>query len=67
MTRAHGSHDPAIVEDECRCACHRSVEAVKHVRPCCEPCPRCGRRIPIGVLSRHLARQHPDLRESATR
>lgn len=42
--------------EECRCPCHRAPLAVIHVAPCCQVCPRCGRRITSSKLGEHLAR-----------
>lgn len=44
------------VPEECHCPCHRAPLAVRHVAPCCERCPRCGRRIAASMLNAHLAR-----------
>lgn len=34
--------------DECYCPCHSNPE-IKHCRPCCSECPKCGRRFRFGI------------------
>ena len=43
----------------CDCVCHKH-EGTMHIRPCCDTCPVCGKRIKIGFMSNHL-REHCDI------
>jgi len=38
---------------ECYCHCHHNPD-VRHVTPCCSPCPYCKARIVIGWMEEHL-------------
>ena len=40
--------------EECHCGCHRPFALVLHPLPCCSPCPRCGRNIARGFITKHL-------------
>jgi hypothetical protein len=38
---------------ECYCHCHHNPD-IRHVTPCCSPCPYCGMRVVIGWMEEHL-------------
>lgn len=38
---------------ECHCDCHKHPE-MKHCMACCTECPRCGRRVKIGMEELHI-------------
>jgi hypothetical protein len=42
----------------CACPCHRGL-LLLHPVACCQPCPRCRRRVPTGALAAHWAHAHP--------
>jgi hypothetical protein len=44
-----------VVDCRCYCSCHHEGLRVKHVFPCCAPCPDCGANIKHGCMGEHQA------------
>lgn len=54
-----------VGNDTCTCPCHLHPDQVKHIMPCCQPCPNCGRNISVSWYAVHKDHCQPLMKNPA--
>jgi hypothetical protein len=44
-----------MIHGECQCGCHNKSKNIKHIVPCCVPCPKCNKNMQYFALKNHEA------------